>query len=272
MIAGRTSYRVGVLFMGVAFAGACDRPPQNDAKASAPVPAPVRPPPSTQPTVEWSYGESDDTYGSRAWFVQLGTDSASIYDPPGLTRLCRDLARTDAHRWGANLGAAGQSYEMDGPVMGEGGASLIVRTVDPRRGVADSSRITLHPILSHAHRTPPEMSGPDGVYSTLSTSAEEGDVLGSELILAELSTGLAGALVLGEGAASRPYTLRAISFVHDTVRFTTMSEAGPIKYIARIGARDATLWVAGDAERETLPRRGGTIEFLRRARARACRA
>lgn len=268
MILDRTSYLARLLLMGVAFAVACDRPPQNDAKASTPAAVPVRTLPSDRPTADWWYGESVDAYGPRAWFVQFGADSAKIYEPPGLTRLCRDRGEpADSIRWRANLEPSGRVSEIDGPVTGEGGARLTVRTVRPGRAAADTTRITLHPLLSHERRT-----APDGVYSTLSTHAETGDLLGKELLLAETSTGLVGALVMGEGAASGPYPMREITLVHDTIRFTTITEGGPIEYIARIGARDATLWVAGDSERERLPRRGGTIEFLRRERVRACGA
>lgn len=211
-----------LLFTGVAFAVACDRPPQNDAKASTPAAVPVRTLPSDRPTADWWYGESVDAYGPRAWFVQFGADSAKIYEPPGLTRLCRDRGEpADSIRWRANLEPSGRVSEIDGPVTGEGGARLTVRTVHLGHAAADTTRITLHPLLSHEPRT-----APDGVYSTLSTHAETGDLLGKELLLAEASTGLVGALVMGEGAASGPYPMREITLVHDTIRFTTITEGG----------------------------------------------
>ena len=269
-VAGHTARRLGILLVGMALVAACDHP-GDDAKSNTPAPMPIGTPPLPRSREEWLYGESVDKSGSRAWFVQFGTDSASVYDPPGITQMCRDhVVRTDVIRWHAELGPASQPYRID-EILQSGALGMMVRAIDSKSAGADSSRIMLRPIVSGANRTPPSHTDRSGVYSSLSTSAETGDVVGSELIVAETSSGLAGALVLGEGAASQPYTLREITFAHDTMRFTTTTEVGPIKYIAQIGPRAAVLWVAGDTAPEVLARRGSTIDFLRRVRARSCR-
>lgn len=175
----------------------------------------------------WYYGSSEDPTGRVSWFLQLDsrTSSGKIYLPPQILTL-RNLV-IQSGKVSFEFGENSDDARFDGMI--NDGLTGKFSYLNGRSFEAHLTRIEEQWLNQN-------YAAYAGLYSNVRFVEEAGDLVGAELLLVPLATGLGGSLTEYEGVPGNIYALTNVQMKDGSIAFAVVTHNGLRNFNAELSS------------------------------------
>lgn len=193
-----------------------------------------------------------------AWVLWIGNDHTrgGLYMPPGVLGLCSLSVDSGTIHFSSAPWAGGTRFSFSGHLI-QGAIVGEMRREYPHGTPPSQFPVVFRSLSAGSYR-----GRLDGIYSNLEVHPESGDLIGTELIIAEGADTITGAVEFAEGGASLPLLLEEPELHGDTLYFSAGATGASGRYAAVFLTDGTAVLVSGHGVRDSLPRLGTLEDYF----------